>query len=103
MKWLRLASSLLFAFALVFTQQEGMAHILSHTLDQQSKQSPDSPACEKCQHYAQLGNAVHSAAYSFATLGTTAEVVRYALPSCQATPVAGAPARGPPLPIRASM
>jgi hypothetical protein len=93
----RLIFSLLLAFALVFTQQEGMAHILSHTLDQQqAKHAPDSPACEKCQHYAQLGNALHGAAISFAAPRTPGETIHSAIAACPAAPAAGAPARAPP-------
>ncbi len=97
MKSLRLLFSLLFAFALVFTQQEGMAHILGHTLSQQqAKHSPDSPACEKCQHYAQLGNALHGTAISFAAPVTSGEAVHYSIPACPPAPAAGALARAPP-------
>lgn len=104
MKWLRPSLTLLLALALVFTQREGMTHILGHALEHlQTKQSPDSPACEKCQQYAQLGNAVHTAAYSFPTLGTAAETIQYALPSRHASPVAGTRARGPPRPLRKSV
>ncbi len=97
MRWLRLSLPLLFAFALALTQQEGMVHILGHTLSQQQeKHSSDTPACEKCQHYAQLGNALHAAAPAFTALGTPGAAIHSPAPSCLPAPAAGAPARAPP-------
>lgn len=76
----RLLLPLLFALSLVFAQQEGAAHALTHALDpqQQEKHAPDSPPCEKCQHYAELGNALQAGTQAFVPPIAAADTFLYA-------------------------
>ena len=70
MKLNRVVYPLLFAFALLFAQQGGVAHSVSHALSeqtqQQDKQTPHQHTCEQCEAYAQLGSALNSNGISFA-------------------------------------
>jgi len=55
------------AFALLFAQQGGLAHELSHLArsSQTDKQLPHSPACEQCGAYSQVGSGAVSHAVPF--------------------------------------
>jgi len=56
-------------FALLFAQQGAVLHALSHLSEpvpaqsqqQQDKQLPHSPVCDKCLAYSSVGSALHSA------------------------------------------
>jgi hypothetical protein len=64
----------LLAFALLFAQQGGFAHELSHFARAQTgKQVPHSPACEQCGAYSQVG------------AGAVSHIVPFALPTLPAT------------------
>jgi len=73
----RLLFLLWLAFALLFAQQGGALHALSHLADgapaqsQQEKHLPHSPACDKCMVYAGIGSAAPSSPPVFATQETT--------------------------------
>lgn len=96
----RFLQPLLLALALLFAQQGGALHTLSHSFaeqtQQKNKQTPHSPACEQCPSYAQLGSALNSAYFSFelntslTQAGSQHRHIFYA----QHTP--DATARGPP-------
>lgn len=103
MKISRLFLPLFFAFALLSAQQAGAAHALSHALEQsqqQDKQAPHSTVCEKCENFAQLGNALNAGNYDVALLTATSEAVAYfalTAPSLDSPP---ASARGPPVTLK---
>ncbi len=101
MKLDRALSSLFLAFALLFAQQAGAAHAFSHALEQQQgKQAPDAPACDKCEQYAQMGSALGAAPACLPLAATAGE----ALPQHRNTLVSrnllAADARGPPADFR---
>ena len=90
---------LLLAFTLLFAQQGGAVHTLSHALEDQAqhdKQTRHSPACEQCATYAQLGSVLSSAFHSFAVIATSAETVRQCSVALRSIHVLSAVARGPP-------
>ena len=92
---------LLFALALLFAQQAGAVHVISHALEhltqqQKDKDAPHSDACEQCENYAQLGSALNSAIHSFAVITVPAEVVRHISTTPRSIHVLSAAARGPP-------
>ena len=63
MKLKRVFLPALLALALLFSQHGGIAHAFTHALTGQSNQNkhpPQSPACELCAVYAQLGSALSS-------------------------------------------
>ena len=67
MKSPRFISPILLALVLLFAQQAGVMHTLSHTLseqEQQNKQLPHSPACGQCAAYTQMGSVLNSTAPS---------------------------------------
>lgn len=71
------------AFALLFAQQGGFAHELSHfahDASQTGKQLPHSKACEQCATYSQLGTGAVSQAVPFdlPVVGCTGYVFRAA-------------------------
>lgn len=66
---LRFFPSLLFALVLLYAQQGGALHTLSHVFaeqtQQQNKKAPHTHDCEQCTTYAQLGSALNSVFMSF--------------------------------------
>ena len=91
---------LLLTFVLLFAQQAGALHTLSHALEEQSqhdKQAPHSDACEQCAAYAQLGNALSSTFHSFVAITVPTEVVRHRSTTLRSIHVLSAAARGPPV------
>ena len=90
---------LLLAFALLFAQQAGATHTLSHALEEQTqhdKQAPHSDVCEQCAAYAQLGSALRSAFHSFAAIAVPAETARHHSIALRSVLILAAAARGPP-------
>lgn len=99
MKSSRLFQPLFLAFALLFAQQGGAAHALSHAIEQtrqQDKQAPHSPACEQCETYAQLSSALNVGTYDFALVETSGEEVQQRAFAFRSIQVFAAAARGPP-------
>ncbi len=99
MKLTRLILPLLCAFSLLFAQQAGAAHSLSHALEEQSqhdKHSSDSPACEKCAAYAQLGSALSAGPIDFTPQQISGEAVRHIAATFRTIHLLAAVARGPP-------
>ncbi len=100
MKLTRALTSLFLAFTLLFAQEAGAAHAFSHAIErQQDKQAPDSPACDKCEQYAQAGSALHASPFSlpFANVPRMAAMQRTR--ALHSAPVLAAAARGPPAPL----
>ena len=99
MKLSRLFTPLLFALSLLFAQQVGAAHVLRHTLQEQSQQNKQLPhqACEKCAHYAQLGSALNVAVLDFAPPLEFAETIRHVAVTFHSIHTLTAVARGPPV------
>jgi hypothetical protein len=100
MKSARLILPLLCALSLLFAQQVGAAHTLSHELEEQSQQhkhSSDSPACEKCAAYAQLGSALSAGAVAFTPPQISGVSIRHRSTSFQTLHLLAAVARGPPV------
>ena len=98
MKLSRLFTPLLFALSLLFAQQVGAAHVLRHTLQEQSQQNKQLPhqACEKCEHYVQLCSALNVATLDFAPPPVAAETIRHFAVAFRSTHTLTAVARGPP-------
>ena len=99
MKSARLFLPLLCAFSLLFAQQAGAAHTLSHALEEQSqhdKHAPDSPACEKCAAYAQLGSALSANSVTFTAPQIPGVTIRHSTAGFQTLHLLAAAARGPP-------
>ncbi len=100
MNFSRLFQPLFFAFVLLFAQQAGAAHALSHAFEdisqQQDKQAPHSPACEKCAAYAQLGSALSNGAIDFTPPQISRAAVRHIAATFQSIRLLAAVARGPP-------
>jgi hypothetical protein len=104
MKLTRLLLPLLCAFSLLVAQQVGAAHTLSHALEEQSqhdKHTSDSPACEKCAAYAQLGSALSNGAIDFTPLRISSEAVRHIAATFRSIHLLAAVARGPPALLQA--
>ena len=94
---------LLLAFCLLFAEQTGSAHMLSHALEKQSQhyqQTPNSNACEQCAGYAQLGNALSAGVYDFAPAPVPAEAIQHDSNTFRIIPSLAAAARGPPVSLR---
>jgi len=92
---------LLLAFVLLFAQQAGAAHAISHTLEdltqrQEDKPAPHSDACEKCADYVHLGSALNVGTYDFILLDVSDETVQHRTISFRSTHTLPAVARGPP-------
>jgi hypothetical protein len=99
MKLSRLFLPISLAFALLFAQQVGAEHTLSHVFEEQSqkdKQAPHSTACEKCDAYAQLGSALTVGAYVLPLPHASVEEVRHFADSFHYFHILAAAARGPP-------
>jgi hypothetical protein len=96
----RLLQPLFLAFVLLFAQQAGAAHALSHAVEDisqhQDKHLPDSPACEKCANYAQLGSALSTGIFDFVPPQVSNEVIGHSASSFQSIHTLAAVARGPP-------
>jgi hypothetical protein len=98
MKFSRLLLPLFCVAALLFAQQAGAVHALTHAVErQQDKQAPNSPACEKCEHYAQLGNALSVNALDFKLPPVFDEAIQYLSTGFRSTRAPAATARAPPL------
>jgi uncharacterized membrane protein len=99
MKLSRLFLPVSLAFALLFAQQVGAEHSLSHALEelsQKDKQAPHSRACDKCDAYAQLGSALTVGAYVLPLPPALVEEVRHFADSIHYFHILAAAARGPP-------
>lgn len=99
MRLARLFLPVSLAFALLFAQQVGAVHTLSHEfeeLSQKDKQAPHSNACEKCATYAQLGSALSVATYDLALLQVANEVELHFVDHFHSIHLLVAVARGPP-------
>ena len=102
MKLSRLFTPLFFALSLLFAQQVGAAHVLWHTLQEESQQNKNlpHPACEKCEHYAQLCSALNVAAIDFTPPALFDEQVRQPAVRFHSIHTLAAVARGPPVSFR---
>ncbi len=97
MKLSRALTSLFLAFTLLFAQQAGAAHAFGHALEQhQDKQAPDSPACDKCEQYAQMGSALSASAFDLHLVMATGMAVPQQANSFLSNLILAAAARGPP-------
>ncbi len=97
MKLSRVLTPLFLAFTLLFAQQAGAAHAFSHALEQhQDKQAPDSPACDKCEQYAQMGGALSASTFDLRLPMAPAMAVPQQVSHLHSTHILGAAARGPP-------
>ena len=99
MKLSRLFTPLFLALALLFAQQVGAAHVLWHTLQEQSQQNKNlpHPACDKCAHYAQLGSALSVAILDFTPPLFFNEEIRHVAVIFRSIDILAADARGPPV------
>ena len=100
MKSPRFISPILLALVLLFAQQAGVMHTLSHTLseqEQQNKQLPHSPACGQCAAYTQMGSVLNSTASSFLLVTVPAALALYVASAFRSIQLPAAVARGPPL------
>ena len=100
MKLNRIFTPVLLALTLLFAQQAGLIHTLSHSLaehEQQNKQLPHSAACGQCAAYTQLGSALNSAAPSFLLITVPAALALCGAIAFRTTQIPTAVARGPPL------
>ena len=100
MRYSRAFFPLLLALILLFAQQAGVMHALSHTLaeqSQQNKQLPHSPAaCGQCAAYTQLGSALNGAIWFLLVIaGITSAVVGGSITFRSTQPLVVV-ARGPP-------
>jgi hypothetical protein len=102
MKLSRLFTPLLFALSLLFAQQVGAAHVLRHTLEEQSQPNKNlpHPACEKCEHYAQLCSALNVATFDFTPPVLFGEATPHFAVSFHSSHTLTAFARGPPASFR---
>jgi hypothetical protein len=103
MKLSRLLLPLLFVLPLLTAQQVGAAHTLRHTLAEQSQQdkhAPHSPACEKCENYAQLGSALSVASFDFSAPDFPTETPAPCAVDFRSADILAAVARGPPVSFR---
>jgi hypothetical protein len=97
MKLSRALTSLFLAFALLFAQQAGAAHAFSHALEQpQDKHAPDSTACDKCEQYAQMGNALSASSFDLPFATSTGMAVPQQDSAFLSPLILAAAARGPP-------
>ena len=92
---------LLLAFALLFAQQAGVMHTLSHALaqqkqDSQDKQSSHYPACEQCAVYTQLGSALNGAVSLLLVIAVIAAAASSTIVTLRSTQPLTVVARGPP-------
>ena len=102
MKLSRLFAPLLFALALLFAQQVGAAHVLRHTLQEESQQNKHlpHPACEKCENYAQLCSALNVAVLDFTPPHVAVEIEKHFAVAFRSFHTLTAVARGPPISFR---
>lgn len=99
MRWLRFLPLIFFSFALLSAQQLGASHALNHALAEQaekSKQAPHSPACERCEIYAQLGSALTAELFEFAPPIFSSAAIQHSAIDFQSIHTLVAVARGPP-------
>lgn len=101
MRYSRAFFPLLLALILLFAQQVGVMHALSHTLaqkqDQQDKQSSHNPAaCGQCAAYTQLGSALNSAIWFLLVMAGIASTVVGSTITFRSTQPLAVVARGPP-------
>lgn len=96
----RLFLPVLFILSLLSAQQVGAAHTLRHALErsqQTEKHSAHPSACEKCEHYAQLGSALNGGSYLPPLLSTETEAAVSCAATFQTYHIPAAIARGPPV------
>lgn len=99
MRLARLFLPVSLAFALLFAQQVGAVHTLSHEfeeLSQKDKQAPHSNSCEKCASYAQMGSALSVGTYDLALPQVTDEAAVHSADNFHSAHLLVAVARGPP-------
>ena len=92
---------LLLALVLLFAQQAGVMHSLSHSLaqqkqDQQDKQSSHYPACGQCAAYTELGSALNGAVSLLLVLVVVAAATSSIVITPRPTQPLAVVARGPP-------
>lgn len=91
---------LLLTFLLLFAQQSGYVHVLSHAFaeqgQQQDKHVPHSSACGYCAAYTQFGGVVGSTPPPFVTPLMPSETVRFSTVALYSDQPLLAIARGPP-------
>jgi hypothetical protein len=96
----RLFLPIVLAFTLLFSQQAGVLHTLSHAFEQaqqQDKQTPhSSAACEQCAHYAQLDNTLNTPQHQLSLLANAAQTLAKHFFSIPPLAVLTASARAPP-------
>lgn len=105
MRFSRAFFPLLFALTLLFAQQAGVMHSLSHTLaqqkqDQQDKQSPHDPACGQCAAYTELGSALNGTVSLLLVMAVIAAIVSKAIFILRPAQPLAVVARGPPAFLR---
>ena len=106
MKISRAFFPLLLAITLLFAQQAGVMHSLSHTLaqqkprtqkqDQQDKQSSHYPACGQCAAYTELGSALSGGVSLLLVIAVAAAVTSSIIVTLRPTQPLAVVARGPP-------
>ncbi len=99
MQLTRVIFPLLLALTLLFAQQAGAMHALSHALAEQAQQDEKalhSPACGQCAAYTQLGSALNSVAPAFLLITIPAAIALYIASAFRSTQLPAAVARGPP-------
>lgn len=89
---------LLLIFALLFSQLGGLAHGITHMLEEQSHDQslPHDRLCDLCATYAQLGSALGGHATQFATVEQQAVFVSASFAIFRSTAFTAFAARAPP-------
>ncbi len=104
MRFPRLLLPLFCVASLLFAQQVGAAHALGHAVEQQQdKHAPESPACEKCEHYAQLGNALGSSPAADLLPQAQSDTAQHRAAALVSIRTPGPGARAPPAVLRKSV
>ena len=103
MKLSRLFLPFVVALSLLSAQQAGAAHTIAHAVQQSQQQDQDAShggACEKCENYFQLGNALSIGIYTPPALTAAAEPAAPFVAHLQIVSLRAATARGPPSLLR---
>ena len=99
MKLNRLLLTALLALTLLLSQHGGIAHAFTHALTDQSNQNkhpPQSPACELCAVYAQMGSALSSVVGAALLIASPAAAIGCGTFAFHSILPPAAIARGPP-------